>query len=74
MKGACALEQEEGFKVFSVCFNWLLSGLYSVKKKKPFWQMNFVLEKGDGFLCPSALEEKMMLTGLLDTPSDLGKK
>lgn len=30
VRGACVLEQE-GFKVFSVCFNWQLSGLYSVK-------------------------------------------
>lgn len=45
MEGACALEQEEGFEVFSVCFNWLLSGLYSVKNK-PFCKMNFALERG----------------------------
>lgn len=31
--------------MFSVCFNWLLSGLYSVKNK-PFCKMNFALERG----------------------------
>lgn len=37
--------EQEGFKVFSVCFNWQLSGLYSVNKQ-PFCQMNFMLERG----------------------------
>lgn len=64
------LKQEEGFKVFSVCFNWLLSGLYSVKTSLSVRRT--VRLKGDGLLYPSALEEKMLVGLLYSFPPMLG--